>query len=133
MTVTYLDVPRARNKHALHPDSLLAVIVGGAVAAAIWPVYLMAQGPGLLQLTVLATHVCGMLAGYGVVVMIGLMSRPPALVRGGGADRLARWHAKGGRWVVSLAIMHACAATKAWADSRRERIWIATWHVVRLP
>jgi ferredoxin-NADP reductase len=34
------------------------------------------------------------------------MARIPALERGLGADRLSRWHAMGGRYVVSLAVAH---------------------------
>ena len=34
------------------------------------------------------------------------MARVPALERGVGTDRLARWHAMGGRYTVSLAVAH---------------------------
>jgi predicted ferric reductase len=54
-----------------------------------------------------AGQVLGLLAGYGVVVLVALMSRLPPLERGLGADRLARWHAMGGRYVVSLVVAHA--------------------------
>jgi predicted ferric reductase len=78
-------------------------------------------------------HVTGMLAGYGVVVMVGLMSRTPALERGVGADRLSRWHGRGGRLVVLLVLVHAGAATSVWADARNEPVWLAAWQVLRLP
>lgn len=54
-----------------------------------------------------AGRVLGLLAGYGVVVLVALMARLPPLERGGGADRLARWHAMGGRYVASLVVAHA--------------------------
>jgi predicted ferric reductase len=53
-----------------------------------------------------AGEILGLLCGYGVVVLVALMSRLPPLERGLGADRLARWHAMGGRYVVSLVVAH---------------------------
>lgn len=53
-----------------------------------------------------AGRVTGLLAGYAVVVLLALMARIPALERGVGTDRLARWHAMGGRYTVSLAVAH---------------------------
>jgi predicted ferric reductase len=54
-----------------------------------------------------AGEVLGLLAGYGVVVLVALMARLPPLERGLGTDKLARWHAMGGRYVVSLIVAHA--------------------------
>jgi ferredoxin-NADP reductase len=82
---------------------------------------------------VLLAHVCGMLAGYGVLVLIGLMSRAPTLERGVGSDVLARWHGYGGRFVVGCVVVHSWAAVAAWASSRGEGAWTASWHVLRLP
>jgi hypothetical protein len=48
----------------------------------------------------------GLLAGYGFVVLVALMSRLPPLERGIGTDRLARWHAMGGRYVITLVTGH---------------------------
>ena len=56
-----------------------------------------------------------MLAGYGVVVLVALMARIPPVERGVGADRLARWHAMGGRYVVSLVVAHALLITWGYA------------------
>ena len=53
-----------------------------------------------------AGRITGLLAGYAVVVLLALMARVPALERGLGADRLARWHSMGGRYTVSLAVAH---------------------------
>ncbi len=53
-----------------------------------------------------AGRITGLLAGYAIVVLLALMARVPALERGLGADRLARWHAMGGRYTVSLAVAH---------------------------
>ena len=57
-----------------------------------------------------------MLAGYGVLVLLDLMSRWPLLERGIGSDRLARWHATGGRTVLTLVLLHAAAATVGWIE-----------------
>src|SRR4051794_4904705 len=76
----------------------LSVLIGvGAFLVALWPTVLALRGPQPLVPSVLVAHVTGMLAGYGVAVLIALMSRTPALEFGVGADVLARWHARGGR------------------------------------
>ncbi len=54
-----------------------------------------------------AGEMLGLLAGYGVVVLVALMARLPPLERGIGTDQLARWHAMGGRYVVSVVWAHA--------------------------
>jgi ferredoxin-NADP reductase len=54
-----------------------------------------------------AGRILGLLAGYGVVVLVALMARLPPLERGIGADNLARWHARGGRYTVSLIVARA--------------------------
>ena len=55
------------------------------------------------------------IAGYGVVVLVALMARIPPLERGIGADRLARWHAMGGRYSVSLVVAHGLLITWGYA------------------
>ncbi|MEV5279625.1 ferredoxin reductase family protein [Streptomyces sp. NPDC051994] len=53
-----------------------------------------------------AGRITGLLAGYACAVLLALMARVPLLDRGVGTDRLARWHAMGGRYTVSLALTH---------------------------
>ncbi|MEV6058102.1 ferredoxin reductase family protein [Streptomyces sp. NPDC052107] len=53
-----------------------------------------------------AGRVTGLLAGYACAVLLGLMSRFPLLERAVGSDRLARWHALGGRYTISLTLAH---------------------------
>jgi len=53
-----------------------------------------------------AGRITGLLTGYLVVVLLALMARVPALERGVGTDRLARWHAMAGRYTVCLAVAH---------------------------
>jgi ferredoxin-NADP reductase len=48
----------------------------------------------------------GLLAGYGVVIAVLLMARLPPIERGVGADRLARWHATLGRWLIWIISGH---------------------------
>jgi hypothetical protein len=111
---------QARVRSSARPEELLTAIGVGAVLVAAWPVVLASRGPRPLQSSVVVAHVAGMLAGYGVVVLTGLMSRTPALERGVGADRLSRWHGYGGKAVVTLVLVHAWAAVTAWANSRGE-------------
>ncbi|MEU9096806.1 ferredoxin reductase family protein [Streptomyces sp. NPDC048361] len=51
-------------------------------------------------------RITGLLAGYACAVLLALMARLPVLDRGVGTDRLARWHAMGGRYTLSLALAH---------------------------
>lgn len=54
-----------------------------------------------------AGRITGLLAGYLVVVLLALMARIPALERGVGTDRLARWHSMLGRYTVCLVVTHS--------------------------
>ncbi|MFG2425326.1 ferric reductase-like transmembrane domain-containing protein [Streptomyces sp. NPDC048448] len=54
-----------------------------------------------------AGRITGLLAGYACAVLLALMARMPLLDHTIGTDRLARWHALGGRCTVSLALVHA--------------------------
>ncbi|MCK2216081.1 ferredoxin reductase family protein [Actinomadura sp. ATCC 31491] len=54
-----------------------------------------------------AGRLTGLLAAYGLAVLIALMARVPWLERGVGTDRLTRWHATGGRYVIGLSVAHA--------------------------
>jgi predicted ferric reductase len=90
-----------------HPAAVLAAILAGAVATVgLWwfdTPYVSGFGDWLTN----AGRITGLLAGYGVVVLVALMARIPPLERGVGADKLARWHSMGGRYVVSLVVAHA--------------------------
>jgi predicted ferric reductase len=85
----------------------LTVIIAGAIAVlGLW----WHSTPGVHGLGGWLTgagEVLGLLCGYGVVILVALMARLPPLERGLGNDRLARWHAMGGRYVVSLIVAHA--------------------------
>ncbi|MFE2449213.1 ferric reductase-like transmembrane domain-containing protein [Streptomyces sp. NPDC059426] len=53
-----------------------------------------------------AGRITGLLAGYTCAILLLLMARVPLLDRAIGTDRLARWHAMGGRYTISLACAH---------------------------
>ncbi|MEV5162072.1 ferric reductase-like transmembrane domain-containing protein [Streptomyces sp. NPDC053728] len=53
-----------------------------------------------------AGRITGLLAGYACAVLLVLMARVPLLDHSIGTDRLARWHALGGRWTISLVLAH---------------------------
>lgn len=90
-----------------HPNAVLSLILAGAAATiALWwhdTLSIAGLGDWLTN----AGRVTGLLAGYGVVVLVALMARIPPLERGIGADKLAQWHAKGGRYTVNLIVAHA--------------------------
>ncbi|WP_329491687.1 ferric reductase-like transmembrane domain-containing protein [Kitasatospora sp. NBC_01246] len=62
-----------------------------------------------------AGRITGLLAGYAAPVLLLLMARIPALERDVGADRLARWHAIGGRYLVGLVTVHVL--TVVWGSA----------------
>jgi len=85
---------------------VLGIIAAGAIAViALWW-HSTPDVSGLGGWLTGAGEVLGLLAGYGVVVLVALMARLPPLERGLGGDQLARWHAMGGRYVVSVVCAH---------------------------
>lgn len=107
--------PPAAPATAAHPNLVLAVIVAGLIAVlALWwrnTPAITGWGDWLTN----AGRITGLLAGYGVITLVALMARIPAVERGVGADRLARWHAMGGRYVVCLVVAHAILITWGYA------------------
>src|SRR3954453_22676450 len=96
-------------------EALLVVLGFGAVLVAVWPLLGITLAGGPLDPVALVAHVSGMLGGYGVLIMLVLMSRWPVLERGIGADVLARWHARGGRTILTLVLVHGVFAIVAWS------------------
>ncbi len=64
----------------------------------------------------------GLLAGYGFVMLVALMARLPPLERGIGADRLARWHAMGGRYVITLVTGHVLLVVWGYSVAAHEKV-----------
>jgi predicted ferric reductase len=127
--VPYAAVPSAPPRRATgaRPRVVLAIIGAGALATiGLWwhgTPYIHGFGDWLTN----AGRVLGLLAGYSVVVLIALMARIPPVERGIGADRLARWHAMGGRYTVGLVVSHAILITWGYAVTAHESIPGETW------
>ena len=103
-----LDIPAGRRITAA--PAFAAIAAGAVLVLALWwhdTVYVSGLGDWLTN----AGRIVGLECGYGIVVLLALMARVPALERGVGTDRLARWHAMGGRYVVSLAVAHTLLIT----------------------
>nr|WP_084704926.1 ferredoxin reductase family protein [Phaeacidiphilus oryzae] len=62
-----------------------------------------------------AGRLLGLLGGYGMAVLLLLMARIPAVDRGVGTDRLARWHSFGGRYAIGLVVGHIVLITWGYA------------------
>jgi predicted ferric reductase len=117
--------------YALTAEVALGLAAAGAAAVVVL-VFVNTPRPVLPNPPVIA-HLAGMLAGYAVTLMILLMSRMPALERGIGADRMARWHGGLGGTTVTLMLVHAVAATLGWAEAQAITPWQATVEVLDLP
>jgi ferredoxin-NADP reductase/DMSO/TMAO reductase YedYZ heme-binding membrane subunit len=115
-------VIRERKPLAIPPRVVLALITAGAVAAVgLWG----ASTPDVKGLGGWLTsggQIFGLECGYAVVVLVALMARIPPIERGTGADRLARWHATGGRWVISLVSAHALLIVWGYAVEARQNV-----------
>jgi predicted ferric reductase len=99
--------------------ALSAIVAGALLVLLLWwhdtpPIHLF--GDWLTN----ASRITGLLAGYLIVVLLVLMARVPALERRLGADRLARWHSMGGRYVVSLAVAHTLLVIWGYAVGAHE-------------
>lgn len=64
-----------------------------------------------------AGRITGLLGGYGLGVLLLLMSRLPWLESRIGAGRLAGWHATGGRYVLALLVAHTLFIVWGYASS----------------
>src|ERR1700722_14943266 len=103
---TARPVPAQKAHGRVSPRAALAVIGIGALAViALWW-YSTPDVSGLGGWLTGAGEILGLLAGYGGGILGALRARPPPLERGIGTDHLARWHAMGGRYIVSLVVAH---------------------------
>src|SRR6476620_4018861 len=105
-----------------HPEVVLAIIAAGAGAVlGLWW-HNTASIHGFGDWLTNAGRITGLLAGYSVVVLVALMARIPPLARGIGADRLARWHARGGRYTVCLVVAHGLLITWGYAVTAHSNV-----------
>ena len=97
------------------PRWVLGLIAAGALATVVLWWHGTPSVHGFGDWLTNAGRLTGLWAGYGVVVLVALMARLPPLEHGLGADRLARWHAMGGRYTVWLIVAHALLITWGYA------------------
>ena len=109
------SAPVATPNPGAHPDAVLWAIAAGAFATLLLWWHNTPAISGFGDWLTNAGRITGLLAGYGVVVLVALMARIPPLERGIGTDRLARWHARGGRYTVSLVVAHGLLITWGYA------------------
>jgi ferredoxin-NADP reductase/DMSO/TMAO reductase YedYZ heme-binding membrane subunit len=108
-------MPAPSRATGANPTAVLgAILVGAAATIGLWWQNTPAVN-GFGDWLTNAGRITGLLAGYGVVVLVALMARIPPLERGVGADRLARWHSHGGRYTVSLVVTHGLLITWGYA------------------
>ncbi|WP_411757786.1 ferric reductase-like transmembrane domain-containing protein [Streptomyces venezuelae] len=110
----------------LAPERLRTGIVAGAGAVALLWGLQARPSAHLDAFFATGAHLTGLLAGYGVLVLLLLMARVPAVEHGVGADRLARWHSLGGRYVLGLIAAHAVLALCGYAVHTRTDLVTAT-------
>ncbi|MFJ6750472.1 ferric reductase-like transmembrane domain-containing protein [Streptomyces sp. NPDC091266] len=113
-----------------------ALVTGLAAGAALTVTLWLVQAEPSLRLDALfatLAHLSGLLAGYGILTMLLLMARVPAIEHGVGADRLARWHALGGRYVLGLCFAHAALALCGYAAHTGTDILTTTLDLMRYP
>lgn len=100
---------------------LIGAIACGAVAVVVlWFQNTTFQLHAATDYAIAAGRLSGLLAGYAAIVLIALMARIPPLERSVGADRLTRWHASGGRYLVLLVVVHGISV--AWGYARSARV-----------
>jgi ferredoxin-NADP reductase len=104
------------------PGLVLGLIAAGAIAVVWlwWRDTASVQGFGPLLTN--AGRILGLLASYGFVVLVVLMARLPPLDRGLGSDRLTRWHAMGGRYVITLVTGHVIGIVWGYAVTAHESV-----------
>jgi predicted ferric reductase len=101
--------------------ALAGIAVGALAVVGLWwqdTEFIYGLGDWLTN----AGRLTGLLAGYAVVVLLALMARIPWLEHGVGTDRLARWHAMGGRYTVCLAVAHTLLIIWGYAVTARTSV-----------
>jgi predicted ferric reductase len=132
-TLTERGTARARRAHAGPPSgsalpvdivarlALAAIVCGALGVVAIW--WKNTFGVvGADQWLTNAGRITGLLAGYAAPILLLLMARIPLLEREIGADRLARWHAMGGRYLVGLVTAHVVTVIWGYALTARRNV-----------
>jgi predicted ferric reductase len=98
--------PGSGKARVIWPVVVLCLIGAGFLGVMYlwWRDTFFQHGQGALLIDI--GEVLGLIGGYGVVILVALMSRLPPLEKAIGTDRLGRWHATGGRWVITAITGH---------------------------
>ncbi|MCF6525497.1 ferric reductase-like transmembrane domain-containing protein [Streptomyces sp. JJ36] len=111
-TIQYSRAGRRQARRGIRPRRspavpLLVLAWSGAVAVlSLWWRNTPAVPATRADWLVHAGRISGLLAGYGIALVVVQMARVPALERRVGSDRVARWHAMTGRYALSLTVAH---------------------------
>jgi predicted ferric reductase len=98
----------------------LLIVIAAGTAATTWMWWHdLAPPHGIADLLDDGGRLTGLLGGYGLGILLVLMSRLPWLERRIGAGELAGWHAKGGRYVLILLVAHTLLIIWGYAASTR--------------
>lgn len=103
----------------------VSVVIGALATTGLWWHDTTGMA-GLGDWLTAAGRLTGLYGGYTVAVVLLLMSRAPWIEHGLGSDRLARWHAMGGRYLVSLLSAHALLLTWGYALTAQNGILAET-------
>ncbi|MFD8600149.1 ferric reductase-like transmembrane domain-containing protein [Kitasatospora sp. NPDC059646] len=126
-TVPTRAARRAAPRRGLPPDAvrhgaLVLIALGALGVLGLW----WADTPrvaGAADWLTGTGRITGLLAGYAAPVLLLLMARVPLLEREVGADRMARWHAFGGRYLVSLVTVHVLTIIWGYALTSGQGLW----------
>ncbi|MER6785781.1 ferric reductase-like transmembrane domain-containing protein [Streptomyces sp. NPDC000658] len=101
---------------------VLAVLWGGAAAVvALWW-HDTGSVVGAAGVLTGAGRIAGLLCGYACAVLVALMARVPLLEQRVGSDRVARWHARAGRYTVCLLVAHIVLVLCGYAAQDRTAV-----------
>ncbi|MGH3210315.1 MAG: ferredoxin reductase family protein [Trebonia sp.] len=114
--------PTRRRDRVILPGLVLSLIGLGAVAVLVLWWHSTPEIGDTGDLVTGAGDALGLLSGYGFVMLVALMARLPPLERGIGSDRLARWHAMGGRYVITLVTGHVLLIVWGHAITAHEKV-----------
>ena len=119
----------ARPRRSPAPLVLALIWAGAAAVLALW----WQDTPSVVSQADWLTdggRIAGLLSGYACAVLVALMARVPALERGVGSDRVARWHAMAGRWTVCLLVAHVVLIVWGYAVQGHSSVWEETVSIV---
>ena len=115
-----------RRRPRLSERGLSALVACGVVAVlGLWW-HDTSMLAGLGEWLTAAGRLTGLLGGYTVAVVLMLMSRAPWIDHSLGTDRLARWHAMGGRYLTGLLTAHAVLITWGYAVTAQSGVLAET-------